>query len=47
MIRLGGLGFRKETPPIDPIVSGFVGGDPPPTIGVVDSGGLVGLGGQS
>ena len=32
------LGFWERKPPIDPQTSGFVGGDPPPTVGVVGSG---------
>lgn len=43
MIELGSSGFGElrfwgGNPPIDPKVSGSVGGDLPPTIGVVGSG---------
>nr|POE70935.1 hypothetical protein CFP56_79137 [Quercus suber] len=35
MIRSSCLGFRKGNLPTDPKASGFVGGDPPPTVGVL------------
>ena len=50
MIGSGCSGFGRGKPPTDLKASGFVGGDPPPTVGVSvwavfdsDLGGLVGL----
>ena len=39
MVGSGGLSFWGGNPPVDPKGSGSVGGDPPPTVGVVGSGG--------
>ena len=39
MNKSGGLGFWGGNPPVDPKGSGSVGGDPPPTVGVVGPGG--------
>ena len=38
MVGSGGLGFWGENPPTDPKGLGSVGGDPPPTIGLVGLG---------
>ena len=39
MVKSGGLGFWGGNPPVDPKGSGSVGGNLPPTVGVVGSGG--------
>ena len=38
MVGSGGSGFWGENPPTDPKGLGSVGGDPPPTIGLVGLG---------
>ena len=38
MVESGGSSFWGGNPPTDPKGSGSVGGDPPPTIGLVGSG---------
>ena len=39
MVGSSGSGFWGGNPPTDPKGSGFVVGDPPPTVGLVSSGG--------
>ena len=42
-VRSSGSGFGEENPPLDPPTSGLRSGNPSPTVGVVGSGGLLGL----
>ena len=47
MVGSGGSGFWGGNPPTDPRVSGFVDGDPSPTVGLVGSGGGSSVSGRS